>query len=151
MLNVLFYFGIEEGEIRLENDHSSSGYTDDLRFSGSTQDLGAFELFVSDAGNQRNLEQFVAKSSPDLNDLDSTHVMGLNVPGGQLWKIKGFLSLTAETVKNAIISHANDLIRKASSTPSVAHAITLPNSLAISPNTFIISKTLKTPFYASFL
>lgn len=149
VINMMYYFGVESGTLNLLNKPSATGYSGDVSFSGSLADLGGdFEILVRDTGD-RNLDSLVTKSHDELNSLDDTHVLGAQVPKGELWKIRGILSLVnllKDLVYKTVIGSAHKIHERLNPTPSVAHILSLPNQLAFNPNTFVISKILRTPF-----
>jgi hypothetical protein len=89
VINMMFYFGLEDGELQLLNEPSAQGYSGDVSFSGSAKDLGGdFEILVRDSA-ERHLDSLVKREHEELNNLDYTHVMGAKIPRGELWKIRG--------------------------------------------------------------
>jgi mannosyl-oligosaccharide glucosidase len=142
VVNMMFYFGLEAGDLNMLNEPSASGYSGDVSFAGSVDDLGGdFEILVRDTG-KRNLDSLVQKTHAELNSLDNTHVLGAKVPKGELWKIR-------DMVYQTIIQQAHKMHKALIPTPSVAHILSLPNQLAFNPNTFVVSKVLRSPFQVS--
>lgn len=51
-----------------------------------------------------------------------------------------------DLVFETILEQANRIHRTMNPTPSVAHILSLPNKLALNPNTFVVSKVVRAPF-----
>ncbi|KAJ3212030.1 Processing alpha glucosidase I [Clydaea vesicula] len=143
IINVIFYFGLDgEGTLKLENEPDiggNTGYDGPVFFNGKTKDLGKFTIGVVDSGEERDLDEIIPTVGNVLPKLDNTHVLGLATAKDEVWKVK-------KQIQTKIVENANFLHSKKHNNPPLVRLLVLPNKIDSGSKTFVVSKTLKTPF-----
>ncbi|KAI5965809.1 CWH41 [Candida pseudojiufengensis] len=88
------------GYIKLENDESLDGYEENIRFSGISEELGAFSLVINDGPetnkHPKGLEELKHEFNPAY-----THHYSLTVPDDNVWQARDiFMTMLQESIKN---------------------------------------------------
>jgi len=88
---VIFYVGNSgEGILQVANEFDTTGYKEDVSIQGQTEELGSFQVVVTD-GPTSNQHPF--HNHPSYNDrpLDRTFVQSVEVPKEIVWQAKNIL------------------------------------------------------------
>ena len=89
---VVFYVGLEGfGSVGVTNDFDPLGYEEPVVIEGSTQELGAFKIEITDEPGTENAHPPRAHASYDEKPLDRTMVKSLMVGQENLWQAKRML------------------------------------------------------------
>ncbi|KAF8510232.1 glycoside hydrolase [Hysterangium stoloniferum] len=137
------YFALEGiGSLELENEEDDNGLQDPIIFSGSTPDLGDFEIRILEHSD--NVKVIHGLHEDDFPDsLDRTPFIGLQVETGQVWRVKDLLLPKILEVAQTSI----DTYRKRELPfPDPSFVLRLPNDVYSGSNLFAIQKTFDGQF-----
>lgn len=92
---------VNTGFLRLENSYDSTGYTEPLKLTGFSEELGIFDIKF------RNSKSSKHPKAPKLRlketDPRRTHHMSLRAPNKEIWQSRGiFLTLLKDSVSDIV-------------------------------------------------
>ncbi|PGH31727.1 mannosyl-oligosaccharide glucosidase [[Emmonsia] crescens] len=137
---VVFYAGMEGlGSLQFANEVDPLGYNGDVKFTGSTMDLGDFTLDIT-RGPESNAHPPRSNAAYDAKPLDRTMVTGLQVQPEALWQAKSLLFMhMKEQVESTMKKYEKG------QPPSPAQLFTIANNPA-DGNMHFVQKVFKGPF-----
>ncbi|OAX80524.1 hypothetical protein ACJ72_05137 [Emergomyces africanus] len=137
---VVFYAALEGlGNLNFASEVDPLGYEGDVKFTGSTIELGDFTLDIT-AGPESNAHPSKTSAAYDSKPLDRTMVTGLQVPPEVLWQAKPILfSHMGKEVEATMKKYGKD------NPPSPAELFTIANN-PVDGNMYFVQKVFKGPF-----
>lgn len=118
----LWYSGLEgesatargvtvSGFLKLDNEHNFDGYKDTLSFSGFSQELGLFEMKISDGGKgTKNKRPAPLPFLPECFNPRLTHHLSLRVADGNAWRGKDIFMTLLEDSINDLMANYTDVL-----------------------------------------
>ncbi|OJD18004.1 hypothetical protein AJ78_01961 [Emergomyces pasteurianus Ep9510] len=137
---VVFYAALEGlGGLEFASEVDPLGYKGDVKFKGSTVELGDFTLDIT-RGPESNAHPPRSAAAYDSKPLDRTMVTGLRMPPEVLWQAKPILfAHMKEEVEATVKKYGTD------NPPSPAQLFTIANN-PVDGNIFFVQKVFKGAF-----
>lgn len=99
------FAGSRSGVINLDNKKNFRGYSGDVVLSGGSEELGLFELTITD-GPATNVHPSTSKLVNRELDPKKTHHLSLVVPDNNVWMARDiFITLLQESVQDLVEQH----------------------------------------------
>ncbi|KAI5955069.1 CWH41 [Candida jiufengensis] len=93
------------GYFNLENNESLDGYNEDIRFSGISEELGAFTIVINDGPSTNKHPKGLKELKNEMNPA-LTHHYSLTVPDDNVWQARDiFMTMLQESIKNLNDKH----------------------------------------------
>ncbi|KAG9040707.1 Processing alpha glucosidase I, partial [Serendipita sp. 407] len=136
-ISMIYYFGLEGlGSLDWESEQDDDGVTEPVHLSGSTPDLGQFNIRIEDGPDNR-FTKYGGRSEDFKSRIGKTHYFGTGMSAGDVWKAKEYLYQHLGYRAQAIIMPYKDEPVK----PDPAFVITMGNTIARESNFYAVQKT----------
>ncbi|KAG8811250.1 Processing alpha glucosidase I, partial [Serendipita sp. 400] len=90
-ISMIYYFGLEGlGSLDWESEQDDDGVTEPVHLSGSTPDLGQFNIRIEDGPDNR-FTKYGGRSEDFKSRIGKTHYFGTGMSAGDVWKAKEYL------------------------------------------------------------